>query len=419
MKRKLLFAERMLHGDGTEPFNLVLPVKIRGVFPVEYLPCALKRLQQKHALLRAVVENDEHGMPWFIVKNEVDEISVRIMDRITDDDWQVESVKEWSKAFDTGDSPLMRLVWVKGPEVSELLLVMHHCFCDGEGAMSILNDLLRLLYNPDSDIGDPHDILSVEDIIPADVLKNKWNIIKAKMIGALAIVGLKLLPVNKKPHIKGDNHIINWQFDKELSSRLFSKCKSKGVTVNTALCMAVLTAFKTVRKEQFCNKISCPVNIRRFMPQLKKDDTFAFGLMLVVSLDKGLDFFTNAKKIQTKISRKTEKLNPYSTLMAMENAHPALHNFTRLLKKSKSSNDCMFSNLGRINIPYEYKSFTIETIFSPSVIGPLGNTTTLLTSTYKEIMDFTFIVSEGYVPYVDALAIKDKIIEIISTQLAI
>ncbi|RTZ49515.1 hypothetical protein EJ377_02970 [Chryseobacterium arthrosphaerae] len=70
-------------------------------------------------------------------------------------------------------------------------------------------------------------------------------------------------------------------------------------------------------------------------------------------------------------------------MMVMESGHDALNNFTRLLKNGKSSNDCMFSNLGRIQIPHEYKEFSVDTIFSPSVIGPLGNTTTLVVSTYR------------------------------------
>ena len=59
----------------------------------------------------------------------------------------------------------------------------------------------------------------------------------------------------------------------------------------------------------------------------------------------------------------------------------------------------------------------METIFSPSVIGPLGNTTTLVTSTYRGQMDFSFIASEGFIPYEEALAIKDKIISIIKEQI--
>jgi hypothetical protein len=100
--------------------------------------------------------------------------------------------------------------------------------------------------------------------------------------------------------------------------------------------------------------------------------------------------------------------------MMMEESHAALNNFTKFLKYGKSTNDCMFSNLGRIGIPHQYKRFELETIFSPSVIGPLGNTTTMITSTYRGQMDFTFIASEGFLPYEDALSIKNKMMDIMS-----
>ncbi len=76
----------------------------------------------------------------------------------------------------------------------------------------------------------------------------------------------------------------------------------------------------------------------------------------------------------------------------------------------------MFSNLGKIDIPHQYQHFEVESIFSPSVMGPLGNTTTMIVSTYRNQMDFTFVASEGYVPFVEAEAIKEKMISILKSQ---
>ena len=76
----------------------------------------------------------------------------------------------------------------------------------------------------------------------------------------------------------------------------------------------------------------------------------------------------------------------------------------------------MFSNLGKIDSGYQYQNFEVETIFSPSVMGPLGNTTTMIASTYRNQMDFTFVASEGYVTCVEAEAIKEKVIAILKEQ---
>jgi len=415
MKRKLLFAERMLHGNGEAPFNAVIPIKLRGSFEEANLRCALQQLQGKHPFLNAFVKDDEQSIPWFVVNDRIKlKIPLRIVNRATDDDWKTESMREWSTVFDTRSGPLMRLVWIKGEEFSEFIMVIHHCLCDGGSAMAILAELLLLIDDGSIDIGKEDPILRIEDIIPGSILNNRKKIIKAKLIGGVANLFLWLVPVKKKLVDRKRDYMIHWKLEKELSNQLIQKCKSEGVTVNTALCVAVLNAFKEVRKENFHNKISLPVDIRRFAPKIKRDNIFAFGLMLVVSADKDLDFFADAKRMQEDIDAKTAKLDPYETIMMMEESHSSLKNFTDFLKYGKSSNDCMFSNLGRVDIPYLYKNFAVETIFSPSVIGPLGNTTTLVTSTYLGQMDFTFIASEGFIPYDEAQAIKEKMMEILN-----
>jgi NRPS condensation-like uncharacterized protein len=415
MKRKLLFAERMLHGDGTLPFNAVVPWRIKGnILPAD-LRHALGKLQRKHAMLNAAVVHDEGAVPWFWGgENEFIDIPVRMVNRISDDDWKKESTAEWAIPFNTAKGPLIRMIWIRGRDTSEFIMVIHHCLCDGGSAMAILEELLLCLDDRDADIGKEKPIMGIEDVVPQEILNSRKQRIKSKLIGGIANLFLWLVPVNKKLVERKTDYMIHWKLDAELTSSLVKKCKSEGVTVNTAFCVALLNAFQTVRKEGFHNKVSCPVDIRRFAPQIKRDNIFAFGLMFVVSAYKDLDFFSDARRMQEDIERKTAKLNPYSTLMMMEESHAALNNFTKFLKYGKSANDCMFSNLGRISIPHQYKSFEVETIFSPSVIGPLGNTTTMITSTYREQMDFTFIASEGFLSYNDALSIKDKMMEIIS-----
>jgi hypothetical protein len=91
--------------------------------------------------------------------------------------------------------------------------------------------------------------------------------------------------------------------------------------------------------------------------------------MIVVSLNKKFSFEENLKLMQEAVE-KTSKLNPYITMMVMESAHDALTNFTKLLKNGKSSNDCMFSNLGRIPIAHEYKELRWKT-FSALLLSVL------------------------------------------------
>ncbi|NML69302.1 hypothetical protein HHL23_05785 [Chryseobacterium sp. RP-3-3] len=417
MKRKLLFGERMLLGDGTEPFNAVIPFRLRGIFKEEDIQHALSQLQGKHPWLRALISHDEKNIPWFEVLEKHLPIPVRIVSRKGENDWQEESRREWQTLFHYGEQPLLRFIWIKGEAVSDMLFSFHHCLCDGGSAMAFLYEFLTILDNPAAEIGVENPILGIHDVVPADILTNRRQKLKAKVIGRVAATAIKCIPVGKKAVERQNDYLIHWKFDKEMSGELIAYCKSMEVTVNTFLCAAVLQAFRKVKGDASFNKVSCPVDIRRFASQIKEDHIFAFGLMIVVSANHKISFSENLRLMQESVERKTSKLNPYITMMVMESAHDALKNFTKLLKHGKSSNDCMFSNLGRIQIPHQYKDFTLETIFSPSVIGPLGNTTTMVTSTFNGEMDFSFVGSEGYLPYAEALAIRDEVIQTVKEQL--
>ncbi len=417
MKRRLLFGERMLLGDGTEPFNAVIPFRLRGTFTLKDIQQALAQIQNKHPWLRALISHDEKNIPWFNVPEKHISIPVRIITRQSEDQWQEESRREWNTPFNYEKLPLIRFIWIKGENVSDMLFAFHHCLCDGGSAMSFLNEFLKVLDNPAAEIGTENPILGIQDVVPAHILNSRRQKLKAKFIGRLAATAIKWIPVSKKAVERKNDYLINWKLDETVSKELIAYCKSQKVTVNTFLSAAVLQAFKKVRAEKSFNKVSCPVDIRRFASQIKEDHIFAFGLMIVVSADEKLSFENNLRAMQKSVEQKTSKLNPYITMMVMESGHNALNSFTKLLKNGKSSNDCMFSNLGRIQIPHEYKEFTVETIFSPSVIGPLGNTTTLVVSTYRGKMDFSFMGSEGYLPYTEALAIRDEVMQTIYSQI--
>jgi hypothetical protein len=103
-------------------------------------------------------------------------------------------------------------------------------------------------------------------------------------------------------------------------------------------------------------------------------------------------------------------------IMMFEESHSSTNYIIDFLKYSKPDNDFLFSNLGKIDIKHQYQSFEVETIYSPSAVGPFGNTTGFVASTYRGLMDFTFIGNELLIPYNEALAIKDKIISIIQEQ---
>ncbi|WP_449397839.1 hypothetical protein [Chryseobacterium wanjuense] len=198
----------------------------------------------------------------------------------------------------------MRFVWIKGEETSDMMFVFHHCLCDGGSAMTVLDEFLKLLDNPNYDIGVESPISGIHDVVPSKILNSRRQKIKAKVIGRLAATAIKCIPVNKKSIDRQSDYLINWKFNKETSREMISYCKSQKITVNTFLSAVVLQAFQKTRREKAFNKVSCPVDIRRFADQIKDDHIFAFGLMIVLSLNKKLGFEENVKLMQETVEKK-------------------------------------------------------------------------------------------------------------------
>jgi hypothetical protein len=90
----------MLLGDGTEPFNAVIPFRLRGTFTLKDIQQALARIQKKHPWLRALIAHDDKNIPWFDVPENPISIPVRIIARQGEDQWQEESKREWNTLFD-------------------------------------------------------------------------------------------------------------------------------------------------------------------------------------------------------------------------------------------------------------------------------------------------------------------------------
>jgi NRPS condensation-like uncharacterized protein len=435
MKRNLLFLERVLFGDGSEPFHGVYALKINGQLNYGQLGAALARLQEKYSMLRTAVGIGTNGVPYFHTPLSRPDIPLRTVERTGDDDWNRETVRELGTSFDIQNGPLLRVTWIRSAEVSDLIMAFHHCMCDGGSGVALLNDLLALLDDPQAEIGKAPAFQSISDLIPAEILHNRRNRFKAKLSAALVYAGLSLgslfistknksVPRPGGPRSgaprKGD-YLINWKLGAEQSKALFTHCKQQGVTVNTAIGLALMEAFKTINGTGAHGKATCPVDIRRYMPEVKRDMLFSYGLALNISLKKstGAGFWEKAKTLQAHVSKQMTRLNPYEFTMIMEASHRSVHKLRKFLTYAKVGNDFMFSNMGKLDIPAQFRNFTVETIYSPTVIGPFANPNTIITTTFNGRMDFSFVSNEEFMPRATAMLIREKAMEILFETVAI
>ena len=74
-------------------------------------------------------------------------------------------------------------------EVSELILVGHHCICDGQTGLTLLRECLSAYDEPGQDLGSYDTLGAIEDLVPAELLidrsfrrRMRWKIAMFRMI---------------------------------------------------------------------------------------------------------------------------------------------------------------------------------------------------------------------------------------------
>jgi NRPS condensation-like uncharacterized protein len=413
MKRKLIMVERIMYVDAITPVNCVFTAKIRGSINYKNLCSALFKIQQKHPLLKAYI-NDEHSLgPYFVFNDDIEEIPIRIVERLTDNDWLTESKEEWYKLFDDESKPLARVVWLRSADISELLLVLPHCICDGGTIVALMREMLSLLDEPDQELKAYPTFSSIQELMPDTFNPNKKMVRKGRMF---AFFG-KIFFYFKSTRNRSANYhySLHWKLDKEQTINITKASKNANASVHCALCVAFLKAFYEVRGNKARGKVISPVDIRHFIPQIKDDTMFAFAPIVELAIDKksDTDFWSTVRKLKADLVAKIETLNVPEMLWMGEFMHASVNRMIKVLKATDGTHDITLSNMGKLNIPEIYRSFELETIYSPTVAFPWRNPNTLVASTFKNQMDFTLLSNEAFLSESDALKIKIRTMQLL------
>jgi len=419
MRRRLIMGERIMYVDSATPLNCVFAVTIRGNFTLERLRNALHKVQQKHPLLRASIKEDATGVPYFVSSNKLSEIPIRIGERVSDEDWKVQSKLEWNKLFNGKSSPLARVVWLKDAEVSDLILICPHCVCDGATFVALMREILELLDKPEMELLSYLPFNSIEGLLSQSFKVSKAKALKASFFSIVAKLFF-LFKSTKSSSPAGQNYLLHWKLDAEKTAMLTTECKAAGVSVYAALCVALLKAFQSIKGSKAHGKVICPVDVRKFVAEIKGDHMFAFAPIAELSLsDKPGSFWDKAKKVKEDLNTKIAAMNIHELLIMSEYFHGSVKKMVKYLQTTQGTHDVTFSNMGRLGIPETYESFQVEAIYSPTVGFPWRNPNTIVVSTFKGEMDFTFCSNDSFLPESEAIAIKNRVLELLHQELMV
>jgi len=431
--RPLLLPERTMYREGRTPFTTIFTIKLLGTMDEVRLRQALARVQIKHPLLRCVVENSAAG-PRFVLQDRPAPISLRIVERRDEDDWQTEVRQEWVTPFDASREPLVRIVWLRAGEINELLLVGHHCICDGSSGINLLHECLSAYDKPEQDLGSYDTLGTVEDIVPAEMLRNgrfqrsvRWK------VGLLRLTLFLKQRGSRKPagpRIAAEQmYFHRWHVGDETVSALTERCRSEGVTVFNAVSLAFMQAFRDVRGARALKKTYAMVNARKFLPNLRADAMFGLAPGVPLRM-KGLPspqdisaegFWKRTRALKADMKRRIDRLSAslYNNLVGLETLHDRYATLVANTESAPAVRHFTLSNMGRINLPQQHRSFKLESVYSPLVMVSPTPANTVIISSFAGQMEFAIVSDEHSLPYTQAQAIEQRAMEILRVCVAI
>jgi hypothetical protein len=422
-----MLLERTMYREGRTPFTSVFPVKLLGTLNERQLRRALRTLQDRHPLLRCVVEHVD-GQPHFVLQDSPAPIPLRIVERRGEDDWQDQVRREWTVPFNAGREPLARFVWLRGAHASELILLAHHCICDGQSGMNLLKECLRACDDPDPELElETVDALqTMEDLVPASLRQDQRFLRRVRWKMRLLRLGLLLKHRNAgqthTPITSEQMYFERLRLDASTSLSIMDRCKTEGVTVLAATAVAFLQAFREVRGMTALRKAYTMVNVRRFLPQLKPDALFGIAPGVELSLKilppgemTETGFWECARAIKTDMIRRIDRLGAglYEYLAGLESLHDKYDRLVGDTEGAPAVRHLTISNMGRIDLPTQYRTFTLETVYSPMVMVSPTPANTVVLSSFAGQLEFAIVSDTRSLPLMQAAAIQQRAMAIL------
>lgn len=396
MKRRMGFLEASMYAGADTPVNVVFPVKVEGYFEEQDVRNALQKMQQKHPFLRVTVETGPDGIPSYVTQESIKPIPYRMAGRHSDEDWLTEAETEWSTPFNQSDTPLARLVCVHSEQISELLMVCHHCIGDATSIMTLMRELLECLARPDT-VLHPYPAFRPEALVPAEMRRSLLNRLAARSIAG--ITRIFLWCVSGMKAVKKDRfYTIRWKLSEAETAVLLSTCKEKDINLNAALILVFMRAFERARNVPTSGKMFSSVDMRRFLTEIGKDHLFAFPSMAGLKTPKNnTGFRAQTIAVKESLYKQLAQTNAPKLLFLSEYLVPLYPQAIRYAKAGKGGHDFAFANIGRIPLDETYGPIRVSAVYSPFSRFPMGNPSKVSVSTFGGRMDFAFHSEEQYI----------------------
>lgn len=369
--------------------NIKILTRFKTPIPSERLQEAVKKLSITHPLLASRVILDEEGRSRFTTEH-VPDIPVKIYKKNQPESYKEILYKEDCDLINTETGPLSRVILIDHPENPDLILYSHHVACDGLSLLYVTKHLLEYLSEPEKKAK------QIEPIPYSDELLRRYppNIIKKFMINRVNSDWSKrrrIFTEEEYQELQKDSQrdkILHISFTDEETKVLRDRSRQEGVTVNSALVTAMLSASTATPELKRSDEVAFTVNIRNMLESSPGEacGMYASGVAFSLKYRDTGNFWDNARKAH-RIGR--EKLNNPDELFGRRTSSiildPTIYDALifatfsdfedKLIERfkdkiAKPNLGGILTNLGGVTIPKEYGPMQVsDVVFIPPASG--------------------------------------------------
>jgi hypothetical protein len=220
--------------------------RVQGVVTFDLLRTAIDLLQQRHPLLQVHLQ-ESNGSFYFGAEGTLP-IPLSIIDRQHDRQWIEIAEAELSQKFAGEFAPLCRITLLQSSaqfDRHELIVTFHHAIADGISALHFMHELLSFCQQLVA--GTPISPLESLPLLPpleqllakclSEPAANLTQVPPSQPNPPPALLIEQTAPVDLRR-----TRLLPYEFDRDLTLQLKSRCRDERTTVHGALCAAMILA---------------------------------------------------------------------------------------------------------------------------------------------------------------------------------
>lgn len=372
LNRALTLTERVFASMAERVvMNPVVMVRCRGVLDVDQVRHAVDVVQRRHPALRVRIVHDDP--PWFCDRD-VPPISLRVVDRRSDDHWREIVCEELNTPLDAA-GPLIRFVLVRDDRACELICTTDHVNADGRSGLFVLRDVLRVIEQPRLRLVPLRERTCFDDYLPTsafdlrmpDALRGLWAD-RTRAANAW-LTQRRTHPPETQPRIgPAPIEFVHRRLDRAQTAALEQACRAHDNTVLSALVVASAHARITVEHAEAKGVIGCitPIDIRALLQPSVGDDfgIYAWAPTSIHPIGPRSKFWQLAQRMRKIMQRYRSMpalfgMRRLLDLMELTEHTPLGDNLEGVVRGTLDGM-LVVSNLGRVELPERAAGVEVE-----------------------------------------------------------